>query len=89
MDGRQIRQIMDETGAELIETHISWLLLGKGVVHKIKKPLKLSFLDFSTLALRRHFCEEEVRLNRRLSPDVYLGADAGRVKALVQKNLRK
>ncbi|MEW6722505.1 MAG: phosphotransferase [Candidatus Micrarchaeota archaeon] len=58
---------------ELRETHISWLLLGKDEVFKIKKPLKFSFLDFSTPERRRFFCGEEVRLNRRLSPDVYLG----------------
>ncbi len=84
MDGDQIRRLAEESGAGLIETHISWLLLGRGEVHKIKKPLKLSFLDFSTPELRMHFCHEEVRLNRRLSPDVYLGvvpvtAEGGRV----------
>src|SRR5262249_59921321 len=42
-------------------------------VYKVKKPVDLGFLDFSTLAKRRYYCEEEVRLNRRLAPDVYLG----------------
>ena len=59
-------------GMEIIETHISWILLGE-YAYKIKKPIKLTFLDFSTLEKRRFFCEEEVRLNRRLAPDVYLG----------------
>lgn len=54
-------------------THISVVFLADGLVYKIKKPLDLGFLDFSTPALRHHFCEEEVRLNRRLAPDVYLG----------------
>ncbi len=56
----------------MIETHISWIHINE-FVYKIKKPIKLSFLDFSTLEKRRYYCEEEVRLNRRLSPDVYLG----------------
>ncbi len=57
---------------KLIETHISWLLLTGEWVYKIKKPLDLSFLDFSTLAARRHFCEEELRLNRRFAPQLYM-----------------
>ena len=62
------------TGAvEWIETHISWLLLAGDFVYKFKKPLKLDFLDFSTLALRRAACEEELRINRRTAPDLYLG----------------
>ena len=43
------------------------------VVYKIEKPKRLSFLDFSSIVLRRHFCHQEVRLNRRLAPGVYLG----------------
>jgi aminoglycoside phosphotransferase family enzyme/predicted kinase len=58
---------------ELIETHISWVLLAGDRVYKIKKPVSLGFLDFSTLARRRRFCHDEVRLNRRLASDVYLG----------------
>ncbi|VVC03804.1 Uncharacterised protein [Candidatus Bilamarchaeum dharawalense] len=57
---------------EIIETHISWILLGNEV-YKIKKPVKFSFLDFTTLEKRKFFCEEEVRLNQRMTPDVYLG----------------
>lgn len=57
----------------LIETHISWVLLAGDYAYKIKKPVDLGFLDFGTLALRLHACEEEVRLNRRLAPDYYLG----------------
>ncbi|MDH5219577.1 MAG: AAA family ATPase, partial [Gammaproteobacteria bacterium] len=60
----------------LIETHISWVILTGDVVYKIKKPVNLGFLDFSTLEKRRHFCDEEVRLNRRLAPDIYLGTIA-------------
>lgn len=55
------------------QTHISAVFLAGEFVYKVKKPLRLSFLDYSTLELRRHYCEEEVRLNRRLAPDVYLG----------------
>ena len=59
--------------AQLIETHISWVLLGADTAWKIKKPVRLPFVDYSTLDLRRHFCEEELRLNRRLAPSLYLG----------------
>jgi len=57
----------------LRETHISWVLLTGTYVYKIKKPVDFGFLDFSTLEKRKHFCEEEVRLNSRLAPDLYLG----------------
>jgi hypothetical protein len=56
-----------------IETHISHVLLTGAFAYKLKKPLNLGFLDFSTLDKRRHACEEEIRLNRRLAPDIYLG----------------
>lgn len=58
---------------EVVETHISTVFLLDRDVFKLKKPVDLGFLDYSTLARRRHFCEEEVRLNRRLAPEVYLG----------------
>lgn len=57
---------------ELIETHISWVLLAGQYVYKIKKPVDLGFLDFSTLEKRRFFCDEELRLNRRTAPGLYL-----------------
>lgn len=56
----------------LIETHISLVVLTGEFAYKIKKPLNLGFLDFSSLDQRLHACCEEVRLNRRLAPDVYL-----------------
>ncbi len=56
----------------LLETHISWLLLAGRYAYKIKKPVNFGFLDFSDLAKRRHYCEEEIRLNRRLAPGIYL-----------------
>jgi hypothetical protein len=58
---------------QIVETHISWVFLTPEHVYKVKKPVDLGFLDFRTLRRRRHFCEEEVRLNRRLAPDTYLG----------------
>lgn len=58
---------------EVRQTHISVVFLAGDFAYKIKKPVQLGFLDFSTLERRRHFCEEEVRLNRRLAPGVYLG----------------
>ena len=57
---------------ELIETHISWILLTGSFAYKIKKPVDLGFLNFSSLALRKFYCEEELRLNRRLAPQLYL-----------------
>ena len=54
-----------------IETHISHVLLTGAFAYKIKKAVSLGFLDFSTLAARRHFCHEELRLNRRLAPELY------------------
>lgn len=55
-----------------IETHMSWVFITDELVYKMKKPVQLPFLDFSTLAARRHFCEESLRLNRRLAKPVYL-----------------
>jgi hypothetical protein len=57
---------------EVIETHISWVILTGDYAYKIKKAVDLKFLDFTTLAQREHFCREELRLNRRLAPDCYL-----------------
>lgn len=58
---------------ECIETHISWVLLAGDFAYKFKKPLQLDFLDFSTRALRHAACEEELRINRRTAPGLYLG----------------
>ena len=60
------------TEIRLIETHISWLLLTGDIAYKLKKPVDLGFLDFSTLAKREQACHEELRLNRRLAPDLYI-----------------
>jgi uncharacterized protein len=66
---------------EVRETHMSWVFLTERHAYKLKKPVRYDFLDFSTLAKRRVDCEEEVRLNRRLAPDVYLGTVALTVDA--------
>ncbi len=61
------------TAVEVVHTHVSVVFLVGDDVYKLKKPLDLDFLDYSTLERRRHFCALEVSLNRRLAPDVYLG----------------
>lgn len=66
-------RLAGQLGADLIETHISWVLLTPEVALKVKKPVQLPFVDYGTLAARRHFCAEEVRLNARLAPTLYLG----------------
>ena len=58
---------------ELLETHISWVILTGKYAYKIKKPVDFGFVNFTMLALREHFCQEELRLNRRLAEDIYLG----------------
>jgi aminoglycoside phosphotransferase family enzyme len=58
---------------EVIETHISLVFLTRKYVYKVKKPVDFGFLDFTSLDKRKYFCEQEVKLNRRLSPDIYLG----------------
>src|SRR3972149_1703224 len=58
---------------ELIQTHISYVLLAGDYVYKIKKPVNFGFLDFSTLGKRRYYCRQEVILNSRLCSDTYLG----------------
>lgn len=62
----------DASSAELLETHISWIILTPEFAFKMKKPVQFSFLDFSTLEKRAFYCQEELRLNRRLAPDMYL-----------------
>jgi uncharacterized protein len=79
MKQNEISKLIDE-GAfpdgwgkpELVETHISWALIFSDYVFKIKKPIRYSFLDFSTLSKRLFYCEREVKLNQRLTSDMYL-----------------
>jgi uncharacterized protein len=81
MDPSQLIEGLSQLGAypdrvervEVRHTHISVVFLAGEYVYKLKKPVNFGFLDFSTLDKRRHYCEEEVRLNRRLAPTVYLG----------------
>ncbi|HEY5975223.1 MAG TPA: AAA family ATPase [Geobacteraceae bacterium] len=61
------------TTVEFLQTHVSYLFLTEHFVYKVKKPVDFGFLNFSSIDRRRFYCNEEVRLNRRLSPDVYLG----------------
>ena len=75
-----IQALLDPAGYDhavqnihVVETHISWVLLTGPYAYKIKKPVNLGFLDFSTLDKRRFYCEEELRLNRRLAEAIYLG----------------
>ena len=70
---RSALQALQPTGrVELIETHISFVLLAGALAYKIKKAVNLGFLDFTTTASRRFFCDEELRLNRRIAPALYL-----------------
>ncbi len=63
----------DTGGIELVQTHISYVFLVGDFVYKFKKPVDFGFLDFSSLDKRKNFCEQELLLNRRLCPDIYLG----------------
>ncbi|HXZ61787.1 MAG TPA: AAA family ATPase [Acidimicrobiales bacterium] len=73
----------------VLETHISWVYLVGDRAYKRKKPVRTGFLDYSTPALRAEACAEEVRLGRRLAPDVYLGVEplAGDDWAVVMKRM--
>ncbi len=61
------------SAVHLVQTHVSLIFITDNFVYKIKKPVNLGFLNFTTLDRRRFYCTEEVRLNRRLCPDIYLG----------------
>ncbi len=74
-----IKALLDEgayphpvSNVRLLNTHISWVILTGPYAYKIKKPLELEFLDYSTLEHRKHFCDEELRLNRRWAPELYV-----------------
>lgn len=76
-----VRSLAAELGApgapaQLFETHISWVIVLPTLAYKIKRALRLPFVDYSTLAARRFFCDEEIRLNRQLAPELYLGVAA-------------
>ncbi|NIP97017.1 MAG: phosphotransferase, partial [Akkermansiaceae bacterium] len=63
-------------GVRMVQTHASLVFIAPPYVYKLKKAVDFGFLDFSTLEKRRHFCEREVELNRRLSSGVYLGVES-------------
>jgi aminoglycoside phosphotransferase family enzyme/predicted kinase len=67
------------TRVDLVTTHISWVFLTDHDVWKVKRPVDYGFVDYTRLEQRRHFCDEEVRLNRRLAPGVYLGVEPVRL----------
>jgi aminoglycoside phosphotransferase family enzyme len=66
-----LKEDLTGPGVELVETHTAWVFLGPGTVWKVKKPVDFGFLDFTTLERRKATCEAELRLNARLSPQVY------------------
>ncbi len=79
MTNAQIQQVLQTlavpektTSLECIETHVSWVLLANHFAYKIKKPVRFSFLDFSTLEKRHFYCQKEIELNNRLTSEVYL-----------------
>ena len=79
MSNELIKALQDPTlydhpteGFKVLETHISWVILTGPYAYKIKKPVNFGFLDFSSLEKRKHFCEQELQLNRRLAPSLYL-----------------
>lgn len=61
---------------QVLQTHISTIFLTGEYAYKVKKPVDLGFLNFSTLARRHHYCQEEIRLNRAIAPEIYLEAVA-------------
>ncbi len=71
---RALQTVLSQSGdtTSLIETHISFVLLCGDYAYKFKKPENLGFLDFSTLQKRKYYCEEELRLNQRLAPQLYI-----------------
>src|SRR6266704_3318622 len=80
MEQRLIKSLLKSTAypeptstVALLQTHVSYLFITDSFVYKVKKPVDFGFLNFTTLDRRRFYCEEEVRLNRRLCPEIYLG----------------
>ena len=71
--GAWVERLRESLHARGVQTHISWVLLTDDFAWKIKKPVRLGFLDCRSRHAREHLCEEELRLNRRLAPELYLG----------------
>ncbi len=75
MNKQQIDQLLQNNNYEspsVVETHISWVFFTRQYAYKMKKDIKFSFVDFSTLEKRKYYCERELELNRRLAPNLYL-----------------
>jgi aminoglycoside phosphotransferase family enzyme/predicted kinase len=66
------RRLVTALGLPIVETHISYVLLSGRFAYKVKKAVDLGFLNFTTLEIRRFYCQEELALNRRLAPSIYL-----------------
>jgi hypothetical protein len=82
LPGRPVRRHVEERlfgrgrlRDDSLETHVSSLVFDGDVVHKRKKAVRFPFVDLSTSEMRREMCQREVELNRRFSPDVYLGVE--------------
>ncbi len=73
MKESQVQELVKRYSFNLVETHISWVLIGEDVVYKIKKPVDFGFLDYTTLKKRQFYCNKEIELNRRLAREIYLG----------------
>jgi len=73
---RNLSNTLGISPADLIQTHISSVIATGDTVYKLKKPVDFGFLDYSTLERRKHFCEEEVRINSRFAPQLYMGVVA-------------
>lgn len=81
MTDKRLIEFLQEPGSyperpkdvRLVQTHISWVFVGDEYAYKLKKPVDFGFLDFSTLEKRKFYTDEELRLNRRFSPDLYVG----------------
>src|SRR2546429_9126854 len=66
------RRLIASLALAFVETHISYVLFDHGTAYKIKKAVRFPFLDFTTLASREFYCREELRLNGRLAPSIYV-----------------
>lgn len=75
-----INRLRTEKKGRVIQTHISWVLLDGSFAYKIKKPVRFSFVDYSSLEKRKYFCERENKINSMLCPDLYLGTVSIRKK---------
>ena len=78
---------------QLLETHISWVILTGKYAYKFKKPVNFGFVNYETLQRRQRFCQLEVELNRRFAPEMYLGVvpvfDAAGIRSVSRERPRK